>query len=303
MDSLQDLVDRCWQTVRTAPAEGRPVSYIPALARVPADQLGIAVAGVDGSMVTAGDSSVPFSLQSISKLFALCEALSAGPERLWARLDKEPSGDRFDSLMLLEHEAGRPRNPFINAGALLVTDHLRTVRGDAAEVVLELVRRESGNADIVVDEEVAASERAMSHRNAALAHYMASCGTVDPDVSAVLDQYTRMCAVAASCESLAKAALFLARAGQGVDGRVLSAAETRRVNALMLTCGLYDAAGDFAYRVGLPGKSGVGGGVLAVVPGQCVVAVWSPRLDGRGNSVGGVRLLEELVGHTDWSVF
>lgn len=303
MNSLQRLVDQCWETVSAEPPAGLPVSYIPALASVPADQLGIAVAGVDGTVVSAGESTTGFSLQSISKLFALCEALSAGPAQLWARVDKEPSGDRFDSLMLLEHEAGRPRNPFINAGALLVVDHLRTLRGDAAEVVLELLRRESGHAEIVVDEEVAASERASSHRNAALAHYMASCGTVDPDVSSVLDQYTRMCAVAASCEDLARAALFLARAGEGVDGPVLSAAETRRVNALMLTCGLYDAAGDFAYRVGLPGKSGVGGGVLAVVPGKCVVAVWSPRLDARGNSVAGVRLLEELVRHTDWSVF
>ncbi len=303
MHALQDLVDQCWETVNAEPPTGVPVSYIPALASVPADQLGIAVAGVDGSMVSAGDSTTAFSLQSISKLFALCEALSAGPAQLWDRIDKEPSGDRFDSLMLLEHEAGRPRNPFINAGALLVVDHLRTLRGDAAEVVLELVRRESHNADIAVTDEVAASERASSHRNAALAHYMASCGTVDPDVSSVLDQYTRMCAIAASCEDLARAALFLARTGEGVDGPVLSAAETRRVNALMLTCGLYDAAGDFAYRVGLPGKSGVGGGVLAVVPGKCVVAVWSPRLDARGNSVAGVRLLEELVRHTDWSVF
>lgn len=280
------------------------MTYIPALAQVPPDRLGIAVAGVDGSLVTAGDSRIPFSLQSISKLFALCEALSDGPDSLWARIDKEPSGDRFDSLMLLEHEAGRPRNPFINAGALLVTDHLRAARGDAAEVVLGLLRSEAANPAIGIDDEVAASERATSHRNAALGHYMASCGTVGSDVPGLLDQYTRMCAISASCVDLARGALFLARAGQGANGQpVLPAAQARRVNALMLTCGLYDAAGDFAYRVGLPGKSGVGGGVLAVVPGRCVVAVWSPRLDARGNSVAGVRLLEELVRHTGWSIF
>jgi glutaminase len=304
MDQLSTVVQRCWEGVRSAPPPGERASYIPALAEVDPDQLGIAVAGVDGSLVTAGDCDVRFSVQSISKLFALCQALSDSAPALWARIDKEPSGDRFDSLMLLEHEQGRPRNPFINAGALLVTDHLRSSRGDAGEVVLDLLRAQSGVPDISVDPEVAASERAGGHRNAALAHYMASCGTISGDVPDLLDQYTRMCAISASCVELAQAALFLARAGVGRDGtEVLPATQSRRVNALMLTCGLYDAAGDFAYRVGLPGKSGVGGGVIAVVPGRCVVCVFSPRLDARGNSSGGVRLLEELVRETGWSVF
>jgi glutaminase len=303
-DALSVVVDRCLATVRAAAPTGKRVSSIPALAQVNPEQLGIAIAGVDGSLITGGDSDVPFSVQSISKLFALCQALSDGAPALWSRIDKEPSGDRFDSLILLESEEGRPRNPFINAGALLLTDHLRSSHGDASTVVLDLLRREAANPSLDVDPVVAASERDGCHRNAALAHYMASCGTVHGDVPDLLDQYTRMCAISASCVDLARAGVFLARAGVGRDGRsVLPPMQARRVNALMLTCGMYDAAGDFAYRVGLPGKSGVGGGVLAVVPGRCAVCVWSPRLDTRGNSSGGVNLLEELVRETGWSIF
>jgi glutaminase len=302
---LDQLLARITREIEPQIGSGAVADYIPALAQVDADQFGIAVALPDGSVHGAGDWTKPFSLQSISKLFTLALALAEnGGSSIWTRVGREPSGNAFNSLVQLEYENGIPRNPFINAGALVVTDHLAGVVGDAAGAVLDFLRTEAGNPMIDCDDEVAASEAAHADRNLSLAHFLASYGNIRGDVRQVVDQYVRQCAIAISCRDLALAGLFLARHGTRRDGsRMLSPGHTKRINAVMLTCGTYDAAGEFAYRVGLPGKSGVGGGILAVVPGRCSVAVWGPGLDRRGNSVAGVAALDRFTTLTDWSVF
>jgi glutaminase len=262
----------------------------------------MAVAEVDGALHGVGDWERPFSVQSMSKVFTLALVLSRG-DGVWARVGREPSGDPFNSLVQLEHEDGIPRNPFINAGALVVTDELAR-HGDAVDALLAFLREESGRPDIDVDPEVAASEAGHADRNRALAYFMASYGNMRHPVPSVLDQYVRQCSIAMSCADVARSALFLARHGIRNDGsRLLELSAAKRINAVMLTCGTYDAAGEFAYRVGLPGKSGVGGGILAIVPGRCAVCVWSPGLDARGNSVAGVSALDRFTTLTGWSIF
>lgn len=287
-----------------AGAVGRVADYIPALSEVDPTSFGFAVAGVDGEVLGVGDWEVPFSIQSVSKAFSLALALAGGGESLWARVGREPSGNPFNSLVQLEHEDGIPRNPFINAGALVVTDRLLTLTGDARGAVLELVRAESGNPAVDFDPEVARSEAARGDRNAALAHFMASYGNLENPVAEVLEHYFWQCSIAMSCRDLAAAGLFLARHGLRGDGsRLLDRSAAKRVNSIMVTCGAYDAAGEFAFRVGLPGKSGVGGGILAVVPGRCTLCVWSPALDRHGNSVAGVDALDRFTTLTGLSVF
>ena len=283
---------------------GRVADYIPALAKVDPNRFGAALATVDGQIHTVGEARAAFSMQSISKLFALILTLPEQGEQLWTRVGREPSGDPFNSLIQLEYEQGIPRNPFINAGALVLTDTLHSLTGGASQAIQALLRRETGNPGIAVDEEVAASEAAHGHRNAALAHFIASCGNLRNPVKTVLDQYFRQCSLALSCQDLAKAGLVLARHGLAADGRrLLSRSEAKRIQALMMTCGTYDAAGEVAYRVGLPCKSGVGGGILAILPQVGAVAVWSPGLDPHGNSLAGVEFLDRLTTRSGLSVF
>jgi glutaminase len=264
----------------------------------------MAVAELDGTVYGVGDWRQPFSAQSITKVFTLALGLAREGDALWEHVGREPSGNPFNSLVQLEYENGIPRNPFINAGALVVTDRLHTRSGDAAGELLAFLRAESGNPDLTFDKEVAASESAHGDRNAALGHFMASYGNIDNPVPTLLEQYFRQCSIAASCADLALATSFLARHGIRADGtRLLTRSQAKQINAIMLTCGTYDAAGDFAYRVGLPGKSGVGGGIIAVVPGRCTLCVWSPGLDERGNSVAGVAALDRFTTLTGLSVF
>ncbi|WP_033824469.1 glutaminase [Kitasatospora sp. MBT63] len=297
---LHDVMD---QALR-AEARGRVADYIPALAEVDPGRFGMAIATVDGEVFGAGDWEQPFSVQSVSKLFTLALAMAEGGEGLWRGVGREPSGNPFNSLVQLETEHGIPRNPFINAGALVVTDRLLELTGDAAGAVREFLRAESGNPLVDTDDAVASSEARHGHRNAALAHFIADYGNLRNPVESVLVHYYAHCAITASCRDLAMAGLFLARHGIRMDGsRLLTRSEAKRINAVLLTCGTYDAAGEFAFRVGLPGKSGVGGGVLAVLPGRGSVCVWSPGLDAAGNSVLGVAALDALTTATGWSVF
>ncbi|CAM5662151.1 glutaminase [Streptomyces avidinii] len=298
------LLERIAADIAPLRGSGTPAEYIPALAAVDPRQFGMAIADLDGNVFGVGDWQVPFSAQSITKVFALALALAEGGDSLWERVGREPSGNPFNSLVQLEYENGIPRNPFINAGALVVTDRLQTLTGDASSELLEFLRQESRNPDIGFDAEVAASEQEHGDRNAAVAHFMASYGNIDNPVPALLEHYFWQCSIEMSCADLARAGRFLARHGLRADGsRLLTRSEAKQINAVMLTCGTYDAAGEFAYRVGLPGKSGVGGGIVAVVPGQCVLAVWSPGLDARGNSVAGVAALDRFTTLTGLSVF
>jgi len=283
---------------------GTVASYIPALARVPATQFGIALRTCEGEEACAGDAATPFSIQSISKLFTLTLAMQRMGEDLWQRIGREPSGNPFNSLVQLEHEQGKPRNPFINAGAIAVADRLLN-DGDAQRDLLAFMSGLAGE-PIAFDEEVAASEAATGYRNFALANFMKSFGKIDHDVTPVLDMYFHQCAIRMDCVQLARAAGFLCRDGaHPLDGApaVCTERQTRRINALMLTCGTYDAAGDVAFSIGLPCKSGVGGGIVAVVPDKLTLAVWSPALDATGNSLLGLKALELFVAKTGLSVF
>ncbi|WP_055489375.1 glutaminase [Streptomyces sp. TP-A0356] len=302
--SFQPVIERIAEELEQRPGRGRAADYIPALAALDPRRFGMAVAELDGTVYGVGEWRQPFSTQSITKVFTLALDLAREGDELWEHVGREPSGNPFNSLVQLEYENGIPRNPFINAGALVVTDRLHTRTGDAAGTLLDFLRTESGNPGLSFDQEVAASEAAHGDRNAALGHFMASYGNIGNPVPVLLDQYFRQCSVEASCADLALATGVLARHGVRADGsRLLTRSQAKQVNAVMLTCGTYDAAGDFAYRVGLPGKSGVGGGIIAVVPGRCTLCVWSPGLDERGNSVAGVAALDRFTTLTGLSVF
>lgn len=286
---------------------GKVADYIPALARVDPMKFGIAFADANGRVHGAGDCGEPFSIQSISKVFTLALALEKVGVRLWDKVGREPSGDPFNSIIQLEHERGKPRNPLINAGAVVVTDSLIGEDGADAAIgtLLALLRGQARDDGIVIDEEVARSESQTGSRNRSLGWFMKSFGNLANPVEEVLGAYFRQCAVAMSCRQLARAALFLAFDGRDPETgeEVCPWHRARRINSVMMLCGHYDNSGEFAFRVGLPGKSGVGGGILAIAPGHGAVAVWSPGLNEAGTSAAGAAALEELVDRTGWSVF
>lgn len=300
---LQATLNEIAEEMRAAPDRGQVATYIPELADVDPDQFGIAVALADGRLLSAGDAALRFSIQSVSKVFGLALALGRAGDQLWSRVGREPSGHAFNSILQLEHEAGIPRNPFINAGALVTTDAYLEghMPKESLGELLRFVRDAAGDEDIHIDPDVAASEQAHGDRNMALAHFMAAHGTLRGRPEMVCGTYFHQCALEMTCEQLARAGRFLM--GHDSGPRLVSQARVRRINALMMTCGHYDGSGEFAYRVGLPGKSGVGGGILAIVPGKASIAVWSPGLNTRGNSQLGTLAIERLVQKTGWSVF
>lgn len=299
------ILDTLQREVQPLLRQGKVASYIPELSKVVPDHFGMAVHCLDGRAFSVGDAHRKFSLQSITKLFALALAFSREGDDIWRRVGREPSGNPFNSLVQLEYERGIPRNPFINAGALVITDILasRFVQPDIA--VLQFARLLADEPSIDFDTTVALSEQRTAHRNHAIAYFMKDFGNLHNPVDLVIDAYCRQCSITMTCAELAKAGSFLVHHGtipwSGMQ--ILDASSAKRLNALMLTCGTYDAAGDFAYRVGLPAKSGVGGGILALVPGDVSVAVWSPGLDVAGNSLAGTYALERFTTLTKRSIF
>ena len=285
--------------------KGRVANYIPALAAVPATKFGMALHTVDGQCFHHGDAAERFSIQSISKVFTLSLAMGAVGDALWRRVGREPSGNPFNSLVQLERENGIPRNPLINAGAIVVSDVILSSAKEAKQTVLDYLRVLSGAHDVAYDAGVARSEAETGFINRAMANFLKGHGNLDNAVDAVLDLYFHQCSLAMSCIELAQAVTHLANGGVSplLGESILTRAQTKRVNALMLTCGLYDAVGEFAFRVGLPAKSGVGGGIVAVMPGEFAAAVWSPELDPSGNSLVGGAALELLTNLTGRSVF
>ena len=286
---------------------GAVADYIPELARIDPKHFGMAVIDAEGQVFTGGDSDTPFSIQSVSKVFTLTLALGMVGDRLWKRVGREPSGNPFNSIVQLERERGVPRNPFINAGAIAVTDVILSGHEprEALGEILRFMQFLAQDSSITIDEKVAASEKRTGFRNTALANYMKSFGVIDNPVDYTLGVYFHHCAIAMTCRQLATAGRFLAHNGRipATGHSVVSAERARRINAIMLTCGHYDGSGEFAYRVGLPGKSGVGGGILAVAPGKASIAVWAPGLDAAGNSHLGRVALERLTQRMGWSVF
>ncbi|MDA0786885.1 MAG: glutaminase [Proteobacteria bacterium] len=284
---------------------GKVASYIPALAGVSPEKFGMAIHTVDGVTFSVGDAGEPFSIQSISKVFSLMLAMRIVGDDLWSRVGREPSGNAFNSLVQLEYEQGIPRNPFINAGALVVIDALVSVLQEAKICFLEFARGLADDPGVNFDEVVSQSEDTHGHVNRALVNFLKAYGNIRTDIDTVLDAYFHHCSLAMNCAQLAHAFLPLANNGVSIstEDSVLTALQARQVNSLMLTCGLYDAVGEFAYRVGLPAKSGVGGGIVAVVPGEMTIAVWAPELDETGNSVMGTRALELFSQITQRSIF
>jgi glutaminase len=300
-----NMLEAILAEVRPLIGRGRVADYIPALACVKGDKLGIAISTIDGQHFSAGDADERFSIQSISKVLSLVVAMNHyQEEEIWQRVGKDPSGQPFNSLLQLEIEQGIPRNPFINAGALVVCDMLQSRLSAPRQRMLEIVRKLS-EANISYDAVVARSEFEHSARNAAIAWLMKSFGNFHNDVATVLQNYFHYCAMTMSCSELAQTFLFLADQGKAphLATPVISPMQARQVNALMATSGMYQNAGEFAWRVGLPAKSGVGGGIVAIVPHEMAIAVWSPELDEAGNSLAGVAVLEKLTQRLGRSVY
>lgn len=301
---LDSIIDAIHTEIQPLLCEGTVANYIPALAEVDRDQFGMVLQQNDGVCAATGAADTKFSIQSISKVFSLTLAMQHFGEALWRRIGREPSGDPFNSLIQLEQENGIPRNPLINAGAICVADRLVSACDDPKRSLLSLVSDLCGET-VNFDLQVAESEREKGYRNAALANFMKSFGNLDNPVDEVLDVYFHQCSISLSCRQLARALGYLANDGlsPSTGQRVVTDRQARRVNALMLTCGTYDEAGEFAFRVGLPCKSGVGGGIVATVPNHMTLCVWSPGLGVSGNSLAGFRALELFTDRVDVSVF
>ena len=302
----QAILEEIAEDVRPLVGKGQVADYIPKLAAVPLDRFAMAVQTVDGKTYAVGDARERFSIQSISKVFTLTMALKAvGEEALFHRVGREPSGTPFNSLVQLEHEDGIPRNPFINAGAIVVDDILVSAFDRPRNALLGFFRQLTGENTVDYDPVVARSEAEYGFRNRALANFIRSFANLENEVDRVLSLYFAHCSLAANCMELARSFVFLANHGlcPTTGERILTRSQAKRISALMMTCGTYDAVGEFAYLVGLPAKSGVGGGIAATIPGELAVAVWSPGLNKSGNSLAGTKALELFTTKTGISVF
>lgn len=304
MDYLQ-ILENIHKAILPYAKEGKQADYIPELAKVNPDQFGMCIHTIYGEIAAIEQADTRFSIQSISKVFALAMCLSIKGDDLWKRVGKEPSGTAFNSLIQLEVEKGVPRNPFINSGAIVMADILLSHLENPEDDFLKFVRAVAGNDTIDYNRDVAISERENGYLNAAIVNLLKYHGTIENDIEEILHFYFMMCSIEMSCRELSLAFLAFANHRRKFDysGFTLTASQVKRINAIMQTCGFYDEAGEFAYLVGLPGKSGVGGGIVAIYPLQYSVAVWSPRLNPKGNSVMGIKALELLTTETKESIF
>ena len=304
--NYQKILEEIATETSTFKNNGKVATYIPELGKVNPSKFGMHLQCTDGSEYAVGDSQERFSIQSISKVLSLTLALKLKGNTLWERIGVEPSGDPFNSLVQLEYEKGIPRNPFINAGALVIADILVSELKNPKEEFLQFVRNVAGDQSIEFDEKVATSEMQHKFRNASLTHLMKDFGNIKNDVDSVLDFYFHQCSIAMNCKQLAQAFTVFLNYGKydlSDKASVLNTMVAKRINSLMPTCGFYDESGEFAFSIGLPGKSGVGGGIVALHPRYYSVAVWSPPLNSKGNSERGMKALELLTTKTEQSVF
>ena len=304
--NYQNIINEIAQEVQPLLKEGKVADYIPALAEVNPNQFAMTLTLFDGTQYSVGDADTLFSIQSISKVFTFTMALHAYCITLYKRIGREPSGNPFNSLVQLEYEKGIPRNPFINAGAINVTDALlNKYKKNTCKEILEFIQEIADDKSISSSEIVAASEMQHGFRNLALANLMKSFNNLDNDVNDVVETYFKHCSIEMNTKMLSRAMLYLAN--DGIDPitkkQHVSESHSKRINAVMLTCGHYDASGDFAFNVGLPGKSGVGGGIVAVVPEVMAISVYSPGLNKQGNSLAGTKALELFTDKTGLSIF
>jgi len=303
--NYQQLLEDILADVIREGDRGKVATYIPELAKVSPEQIGVCLGTVDNQYYSCGDWNTPFSIQSIVKVLSLSLAFHTLGKKIWKRVGVEPAGTSFNSLVQLEYEHGIPRNPFINPGALVICDILISELDHPKEAFINTLRRVADNDRLVYHTATVQSERSEGFRNVALVNLLRSFDNIHNDAEEVLDFYFHLCSIQMDCRELCRVFMFLANQGRStVSGRqIITSSEARRLNAVMMTCGFYDEAGEFAYEVGLPGKSGVGGGIVALLPGQYVITVWSPRLNAKGNSYRGLRFLEKFTTRTESSVF
>jgi len=303
--NYQDIIEKAFNYTKEQKNKGKIATYIPELANVDPNKFGAHMTSLRGTECGMGDCFENFSIQSIAKVLSLTLAYKLVGEKIWKRVDVEPSGTKFDSLLLLEINNGIPRNPFVNAGALVICDILISHLGNAKKEFLDFVRDISDLPDLVYSDLIADSEKATGYRNVALCNFIKSFGNIKNEPAEVLDFYFDMCSLEMNCQQLSRTFTFLANRGQKTsDGtKILSKSQSKRINALMLTCGFYDESGEFAFKVGLPGKSGVGGGIVALYPNNYTIVVWSPPLNPHGNSFRGMKFLEKLTTHSELTIF
>ena len=302
--NYQEILNNIYSGLKASENKGAVATYIPELAKVRKDQLGIYLNNIEGNNYSAGDAQTPFSIQSISKVFTLAMAFAKKGNALWQRMDVEPSGNPFNYLSLLEKENGIPRNPLINSGAIVVADCLVSALKNPKQDFLQFVRDLANDQHINYNKSVAQSEKATGFKNYAIANLLKSYNNLDNPVADVLDFYFHQCAIEMTCEQLSNA--FFPFANKGIcmqNNPCITSRQAKRINAIMLTCGFYDEAGEFAFEVGLPGKSGVGGGIVALLPNEYVITVWSPGLNAKGNSYLGMQALEQFTTDTKTSIF
>jgi len=303
--NFNTLIEKIYNEVKKEADKGKVASYIPELLSVNHDSFGVYITSIDKKGFGVGNCNDKFSIQSIAKVITLSLAYSIVGEAIWKRLDVEPSGTSYNSLIQLEADKGVPRNPFINAGALVIVDILISNLKAPKEEFLSYIRELSNNKTIDYSSTIAASEKAAGYRNVALCNFIKSFNNIENDPSDVLDLYFDICSIEVTCKELSELFLFLANNGENLFNakEVINISQSKRINAIMQTCGFYDESGEFAFRVGLPGKSGVGGGIVAVHPSQYVIAVWSPRLNEKGNSYKGMQFLERFTTESQLSIF
>ena len=302
---FEEIIKEVYREVKNIADKGELASYIPELAHVDPENFGVHITTIDQVNFGIGNYNDKFSIQSIAKVLSLCFAYRILGDKIWERVGVEPSGTAFNSLVQLEADKGIPRNPFLNAGAIVISDILLSNLENPKEEFLNFVREIANNKALNYSTRIAESENAVGFRNIALCNFMKSFGNIKNEPADVLDFYFSLCSLEMSCKDLSELFLFLANNGVLVhsDQSILSESQSKRINALMQTCGFYDESGEFAFKVGLPGKSGVGGGIIAIHPDQYAIAVWSPKLNEKGNSYRGMKFLELFTTETNLSLF
>lgn len=305
MTNFQGILDTIYETAKATKNKGEVANYIPELAKIKEDHFGMYLNKLQGEDYFVGEWDIPFSIQSISKVFSLALAFSMlGTKNILTRVDVEPSGNPFNHLSLLEQEEGIPRNPLVNSGAIVIADILVSELKNPKEDFLQFVRDLAHDQSIQFNEKVAASEAKTGYNNFAAANLLKSFNNLNNDVEAVLDFYFHQCSIEMNCKQLSDAFFPFANQGSCLKGNPhLNKNQVKRINAIMLTCGFYDEAGEFAFEVGLPGKSGVGGGIVALLPGEFTLTCWSPGLNDKGNSKLGMLALESFTTQTQLSIF
>jgi len=306
--NYQQILEEIAQEVQPLLKKGKVADYIPALASVNPEQFAMSLTMFDGTQYNVGVADKLFSIQSISKVFTFTMALKCYGYELYQRIGREPSGNPFNSLVQLEYESGIPRNPFINAGAINVTDALLNHYNETtttSQEILNFIQSIADDESIKFNDIVSASELEHGYRNMALANLMKSFGNFDNDVIDAIKIYFKHCSIEMSTKMLSRSMLYLANHGTDpiTNKTFITPEQAKRINAVMLTCGHYDASGDFAFQVGLPGKSGVGGGIVAVAPKKMGIAVWAPALNAQGNSLVGTKALELFTTKSGCSIF